>query len=197
MQGESGGKLGMPKATDKAKKLRLPALQKHDNELLNMLWDQQQTLKPQRRVRGRTQTVHLTCRYLFMWCYAAFLRQSPGSAWNNTIQRSIDPKRIGGYKSCCNHNIVCICDALTCTGPDSDPLRDGFQATSLDQDEVERILDACIKHSDHWSGFKVAGSGCCLALQWALEALHCCTTHVFSKLAIKTDVCSWAMCYIC
>ncbi len=37
MQGESGGKLGMPKATDKAKKLRLPALQKHDNELLNML----------------------------------------------------------------------------------------------------------------------------------------------------------------
>ncbi|DBA81418.1 TPA: hypothetical protein ACH3X1_007208 [Trebouxia sp. C0004] len=39
-------------------------------------------------------------------------------------------------------------------GPDSDPLRDGFQATSLDQDEVERILDACIKHSDHWSGFK-------------------------------------------
>jgi len=98
--------------------------------------------------------------------------------------------RIGGYKTCCNHNIVCICDALTCTGPDSDPLRDGFQATSLDQDEVERILDACIKHSDHWSGFKVAGSGCCLALQWALEALHCCTTHVFSKLAIKTDVCS-------
>ncbi len=64
--------------------------------------------------------------------------------------------RIGGYKTCCNHNIVCISDALTCTGPDSDPLRDGFQATSLDQDEVERILDACIKHSDHWSGFKVA-----------------------------------------
>ena len=28
MQGENGGKLGMPKATDKAKKLRLPALQK-------------------------------------------------------------------------------------------------------------------------------------------------------------------------
>ncbi|DBB05611.1 TPA: hypothetical protein ACH3X1_012231 [Trebouxia sp. C0004] len=41
-------------------------------------------------------------------------------------------------------------------GPDSDPLRDGFQATSLDQDEVERILDACIKHNDHWSGFRVA-----------------------------------------
>ncbi len=45
---------------------------------------------------------------------------------------------------------------LFCTGPDADPLRDGFRATSLDQDEVERILDACIKHSDHWSGFKVA-----------------------------------------
>ena len=37
MQGENGGKLGMPKATDKAKKLRLFALQKHDNEILNML----------------------------------------------------------------------------------------------------------------------------------------------------------------
>ncbi len=49
-----------------------------------------------------------------------------------------------------------LSDALKCTGPDGDPLRDGFKATSLDQDEVERILDACIKHSDHWSGFKVA-----------------------------------------
>ena len=46
--------------------------------------------------------------------------------------------------------------ALLRKGPDADPLRDGFQATSLDQDEVERILDACIKHTDHWSGFKVA-----------------------------------------
>jgi len=41
-------------------------------------------------------------------------------------------------------------------GPGHDPLRDGFQATSLDPEEVERILDACIQHSDHWSGFKVA-----------------------------------------
>ncbi len=48
--------------------------------------------------------------------------------------------------------------ALFCIGPDADPLRDGFHATSLDQDEVERILDACIKHSDHWSGFKVAAT---------------------------------------
>ena len=48
--------------------------------------------------------------------------------------------------------------ALFCTGPDADPFRDGFQATSLDQDEVERILDACIKHSDHWSGFKVSAT---------------------------------------
>ncbi len=39
---------------------------------------------------------------------------------------------------------------------DSDPLRNGFSATSLDEDEVERLLDACIRHSDHWSGFKVA-----------------------------------------
>ncbi|DBA96543.1 TPA: hypothetical protein ACH3X1_015415 [Trebouxia sp. C0004] len=44
-------------------------------------------------------------------------------------------------------------------GPDSDPSRDRFQATSLDQDEVERILDACITHSDHWSRFKVASMG--------------------------------------
>ncbi|KAL0050697.1 hypothetical protein WJX82_005328 [Trebouxia sp. C0006] len=41
-------------------------------------------------------------------------------------------------------------------GPHSDPLRDGFQATSLDQNEVERIHDACIRHSDHWNGFRVA-----------------------------------------
>ena len=48
--------------------------------------------------------------------------------------------------------------ALFCTGPDADPLRDGlpYEATSLDQGEVERILGACIKHSDHWSGFKVS-----------------------------------------
>ena len=44
MQGEKGGKLGMPKATDNAKNLRLPALQKHDNEIINILRDQQQTL---------------------------------------------------------------------------------------------------------------------------------------------------------
>ena len=43
-----------------------------------------------------------------------------------------------------------------CSGPNSDPLRDGFQATSLDQDEVERMLDACILHNDHWNGFRVA-----------------------------------------
>ena len=92
MQGENGGKLCMPKATDKAKNLRWPAL--HDIEILEMPWDQQQTLKPQRRVRGRIQTVHLTCRYLFMWCYAAFQRQSPSSAWNNTTQLFVDPKHI-------------------------------------------------------------------------------------------------------
>ncbi|DBA92779.1 TPA: hypothetical protein ACH3X1_002971 [Trebouxia sp. C0004] len=55
-------------------------------------------------------------------------------------------------------------------GPDADPLRDGFQVTSLDQDEVERILDACIVHSDHWSGFKVAAMGwCCLGPPRAFE----------------------------
>ncbi len=46
--------------------------------------------------------------------------------------------------------------AILPAGVDSDPLRNGFSATSLDEDEVERLLDACIRHSDHWSGFKVA-----------------------------------------
>ena len=41
-------------------------------------------------------------------------------------------------------------------GPNSDPLRDGFQATSLDSDEVVRLLDACIRYQDHFNGFKVA-----------------------------------------
>jgi len=109
---------------------------------------------------------------LMMKLFLCFLRELQrgvpppyGEAFSKeTLIRSASSKafaatteaRIGGYKTCCNHNIVCICDALTCTGPDSDPLRDGFQATSLDQDEVERILDACIKHNDHWSGFKVS-----------------------------------------
>ncbi|DBB00884.1 TPA: hypothetical protein ACH3X1_000803 [Trebouxia sp. C0004] len=51
--------------------------------------------------------------------------------------------------------------------PCPNQLRDGFQATSLDQDEVERILDACIKHSDHWSGFKVAA----MVLLWTAMAM--------------------------
>jgi len=46
--------------------------------------------------------------------------------------------------------------AILPAGVDSDPLRNGFSATSLDEDEVERLLDACIRHSDYWSGFKVA-----------------------------------------
>ncbi len=65
-------------------------------------------------------------------------------------------------------------------GPNSDPLRDGFQATSLDRDEVVRLLDACIRHQDHFNGFKVAamallgtsmgfrGKLCCCCLM-----LHC------------------------
>ncbi|DBA79191.1 TPA: hypothetical protein ACH3X1_009011 [Trebouxia sp. C0004] len=36
-------------------------------------------------------------------------------------------------------------------GADSDPLRDGFQATSLDGDEVVRVLDACIRHQDQFN----------------------------------------------
>ena len=41
-------------------------------------------------------------------------------------------------------------------GPNSDPLRDGFQACGLDSDEVVKLLDACIRHDDHFNGFKVA-----------------------------------------
>jgi hypothetical protein len=41
-------------------------------------------------------------------------------------------------------------------GSDNDPLTDRFQATSLDGDEVVRLLDACMRHQDHFNGFKVA-----------------------------------------
>lgn len=40
-------------------------------------------------------------------------------------------------------------------GPDNDPRRNGFQATSLDSDEVVKLLDACI-HQDHFNVLKVA-----------------------------------------
>ncbi|DBA78606.1 TPA: hypothetical protein ACH3X1_008536 [Trebouxia sp. C0004] len=74
-------------------------------------------------------------------------KRRPSTLWQSFQQR--DPHQISSSK------------ALAATtegriGRDADPLRDGFQPTSLDQDEVERILDACIKHSDHWSIFKVA-----------------------------------------
>ena len=39
-------------------------------------------------------------------------------------------------------------------GPDSDPWRNGFQATSLDSDEVVRLLDACVRHHDHFNGIQ-------------------------------------------
>ncbi|DBA91086.1 TPA: hypothetical protein ACH3X1_016051 [Trebouxia sp. C0004] len=41
-------------------------------------------------------------------------------------------------------------------GPDNDSLRDGFQATSLDSDEVAKLLDACIRPQGHFHGFKIA-----------------------------------------
>ena len=70
---------------------------------------------------------------------------------------------------------------LFCAAPglNSDPLRDGFQATSLISDVV-RLLDACIKHQDHFDGLRVAAmvllgtamgsrgrlcSCCCLLMQ--------------------------------
>jgi len=60
------------------------------------------------------------------------------------------------YFSHCMTQKSCLLLNTVAVGPGRDPLRDGFQATSLDHDEVERILDACIQHSDHWNGFKVA-----------------------------------------
>jgi hypothetical protein len=41
-------------------------------------------------------------------------------------------------------------------GPCGDHLKDGLQATSLDGDEVVRLLDTCTRHHDHFNGFKVA-----------------------------------------
>jgi hypothetical protein len=55
-----------------------------------------------------------------------------------------------------NFNLKRFVSSSTSTGPDSDPLRGGFQATSLDGDEVVRLLDACMRHQDHFNGFKVA-----------------------------------------
>ena len=56
---------------------------------------------------------------------------------------------------------------------DSDPLRNGFSATSLDEDEVERLLDACMRHSDHWSGFKVAAMVLLMTSMGFRGALFC------------------------
>ncbi len=69
------------------------------------------------------------------------------------------------------------------TGPDNDPLRDGFQATTLDGDEVVRLLDACMRHQDHFNGFKVAAMvllGTSMGFRgkmWCCCLLLCCT-HV-------------------
>ena len=45
-------------------------------------------------------------------------------------------------------------------------LRDGFQATSLDGAEVVRLVDACIRHQDHFSG----GAGMELLQLWGKHA---------------------------
>ena len=84
--------------------------------------------------------------------------------------------------------ILVVVQALLCysAGPHTDPLRDGFQATSLDSDEVVRILDACIRHQDHFNGFKVAAMvllgtsmgfrgklcSCCLLMKFCV--ITCC-----------------------
>jgi hypothetical protein len=69
--------------------------------------------------------------------------------------------------------------AIVPAGVDSDPLRNGFSATSLDEDEVERLLDACIRHSDHWSGFKVAAM-VLLGQAWVSEVscFVCCCMKI-------------------
>jgi hypothetical protein len=86
----------------------------------------------------------------------AFSRETLIRSASSKALAATTEARIGMCKSLSNSLSLHSIFALFCTGPDADPLRDGFQATSLDQDEVERILDACIKHSDHWSGFKVS-----------------------------------------
>jgi len=87
-------------------------------------------------------------------------------------------------------------------GLGADPLRDGFQATSLDQDEVERILDACIKHSDHWSGFKVSAMvllgtamgfrGKLKMQRWAAVTLHYQELH-WIELELSRNLCPQVM----
>ena len=73
-------------------------------------------------------------------------------------------------------------------GPHSDPLRAGFQATSLDSDEVVRLLDACIRHQDHFNGFKVAAMvllGTAMGFRgemcnWCIITLQCCDLMPFN-----------------
>ena len=66
---------------------------------------------------------------------------------------------------CMTQNPCCLSNPIA-VGPGRHPLRDGFQATSLDHDEVERILDACIQHADHWKIFKVAAMASHHGLAW-------------------------------
>ena len=64
--------------------------------------------------------------------------------------------RIDMCKSLSNSLSLPSIFALFCIGPDADPLMGGFRATGLDQNRVGRTLDACVKHTDHWSGLAVA-----------------------------------------
>jgi len=90
--------------------------------------------------------------------------------------------RTGCQSSCCGtlekqlRSVVSASTVSLSAGPGNDPLRDGFQATSLDQDEVERILSACIQHRDHWSGFKVAAMvllGTAMGFRDLYTCMHC------------------------
>ena len=56
-------------------------------------------------------------------------------------------------------------------------LRDGFQATSLDGAEVVRLVDACIRHQDHFSG----GAGMELLQLWGKHAPLCPTKYVICR----------------
>jgi len=85
-------------------------------------------------------------------------------------------------------------------GPDSDPLRDGFQATSLDGDEVVRLLDACMRHQDHFSGFKVAAM-VLLGTSMGFRGKMCCccllSHRFFTCCLAMQEMISWMQSLAC